>query len=145
MDIFRTTTKHLRFYLQGVLLDEMTVGASRLEECMLGNIMTLRNDMAERELNEYIREQTSVRGEEHSFMFREVYGPENLTTNWESSELLNEAANWMIDNDIHSAFKIEAIMWNYRERPFSLPLITGFTVRGTGVLKNVVHSFGALK
>lgn len=145
MDIFRTTTKHLRFYLQGVLLAEMTANATPLERCMLGNIMTLRNDMANRELNEYIREQTSVRTEEHSFMFREVYGEENLTTQWKSSELLNEAANWMIDHDVHGAFKIEAIMWNYRESPYNLPIITGFTVRGTGVLKNVVQSFGALK
>jgi len=145
MDIFRTTTKELRFYLQGVLHDEMTQGATPLEKCMLGNIMVLRNDMANRELNEYIREQTSVRGEEHSFLFRELYGEENLTTEWKTSELLNEAANWMIDNDLHGSFKIEAIMWNYRERPFSLPLITGFTVRGTGVMKDTIKAFGALK
>ena len=145
MDIFRTTTKHLRFSLQKRLLDEMTEVRPPLERCIVGNIMMLRNDMAQRELNEYIREQTSVRTEEHSFMFHEVYGEENLTMDWKSSALLNEAANWMIDNDIHGAFKIEAIMWNYRENPYNLPIITGFTVRGTGVLKNVVHSFGALK
>lgn len=145
MDIFRTTTKHLRFSLQKRLLEEMTIGASRLEECMLGNIMMLRNDMAQRELNEYIREQTSVRGEEHSFMFRELYGEENLTTEWKTSELLNEAANWMIDNDIHGSFHIEEIMWGYRKDYLGLPLIKGFTVRGGGVMKNVVHSFGALK
>ena len=145
MDIFRTTTKHLRFSLQKRLLEEMTMGASRLEECMLGNIMMLRNDMAQRELNEYIREQTSVRGEEHSFMFREMYGEENLTTEWKTSELLNEAANWMIDNDIHGSFHIEAIVWEYRQDYLGLPLIKGFTVRGDGVMKNVVHSFGALK
>lgn len=145
MDIFRTTTKHLRFSLQKRLLEEMTIGASRLEECMLGNIMMLRNDMAQRELNEYIRDQTSVRGEEHSFMFREMYGEENLTTEWKTSELLNEAANWMIDNDIHGFFKIEAIVWEYRRDYLGLPLIKGFTVRGGGVMKNIVHSFGALK
>ena len=80
MDIFRTTTKHLRFSLQKRILDEMTEVRPPLERCIVGNIMILRNDMAQRELNEYIREQTSVRGEEHSFMFREMYGEENLTT-----------------------------------------------------------------
>lgn len=142
MDIFRTTTKQLRFNLQARLLSEMTDGRPPLERCMLGNIMVLRNDMANRELNEYIREQTSVRGEEHSFLFRELFGEENLTTEWKTSELLNEAANWMIDNDIHGAFKIETITWRYRDTPWHLPLITGFSVRGTGVMKNTIKGFG---
>lgn len=145
MDIFRTTTKELRFYLQGKLHAEMTKGATQLEKCMLGNIMALRNDMANRELNEYIREQTAVRSEAHSFMFRELYGEESRTTDWESSKLLNEAANWMIDKDIHGGFVIEEISWKYRETPYSLPLITGFLVRGTGVLRNVNQFFGVLK
>ena len=144
MDIFRTTTKHLRFYLQSKLHEEMTRDASALDKYMLGNIMALRNDMANRELNEYIREQTSVRGEEHSFLFRELYGEEILTAEWKSSELLNDAANWMIDNDIHSCFQIEEISWKYREAPYQLPLITGFLVRGTGVMKNVTQFFGKL-
>lgn len=144
MDIFRTTTKKLRFYLQGKLHEEMTRDASSLDKCMLGNIMALRNDMANRELNEYIREQTSVRGEEHSFLFRELYGEEILSSEWKSSELLDAAANWMIDNDIHSCFQIEEISWKYREAPYQLPLITGFLVRGTGVMKNVTQFFGEL-
>jgi len=145
MDIFRTTTKTLRFYLQDRLLAEMTEGQSYFEKCVMGNIMALRNDMALRELNEYIREQTSVRGEEHSFLFREMYGEQNLTSDWKTSELLNEAANWMVDNDLHGDFKIEAIKWEYRSSPFCLPLITGFAVRGTGVMKDTIKAFGALK
>lgn len=144
MDIFRTTTKQLRFNLQARLLGEMTDGRPPLDRCMLGNIMALRNDMANSELNEYIREQTSVRGEEHSFLFRELYGEEILTSEWKSSELLNDAANWMIDNDIHSCFQIEEISWKYREAPYQLPMITGFLVCGTGVMKNVTQFFGKL-
>lgn len=145
MDIFRTTTKQLRFYLQGKLHSEMTVDCTPLEKILLGSTMAMRNDMAQRELNEYIREQTSVRGEEHSFMFRELYGEELLTAEWKTSQLLNDAANWMMDNDIHSCFTVEEIYWKYRESPYHLPLITGFFIRGTGVMKNVTQFFGVKK
>lgn len=143
--MFRTTTKNLRFYLQGKLHEAMTQNATPLEKCMLGNIMALRNDLALRELNEHIRDQTAVRDEQHSFLFRELYGEELLTDEWKSSDLLDTAANWMIDNDINTCFQIEEISWKYRDTPYLLPLITGFSVRGTGIMKDVNQFFGVLK
>lgn len=145
MDIFYTTSKTLRFYLQKRLFHEMTEDETHFDKCILGNIMMLRSDMAEREYNEYVREQTAVRSEKHSFMFREMFGEEHLTTEWKSSELLNDAANWMIDNDVHGSFRIDAILWEYRRDYLGLPIISGFTIRGTGVMNKVVQSFGALK
>lgn len=143
--MFRTTTKSLRFYLQGKLHEAMTQHATPLEKCILGNIMALRNDLAHRELNEHICDQTAVRDEHHSFLFRELYGEELLTDEWKTSDLLDTAANWMIDNDINTCFQIEGVSWKYRDTPYSLPLITGFSVRGTGIMKDVNQFFGVLK
>lgn len=144
MDLFRQTSKLVRMVAMHSLYTQMTEGKGSFEKCMMGNIFALRQAKAIEELHLLRRHSPEryTRSEDQLYLFNEMFGAPGTTFDFERSELLDEAATWLLDNDIHGSFEMLNLKYRYRDDDWgSLPLITGFTLKGSRMLTELSQTF----
>ena len=127
MDLFRETSKTLRMRLSTAVIDQLTKGGTSLDKIMLGNIVDLQWRQVYKDVA--ILGNAVPRSEDQLYFFNELYG-ESLRS--EPSVLLDNATEWLLENDCHGCYEIQDLL--LKDRPYQLPAIIGFTLIGRDCL-----------
>ncbi len=138
MDYYRQTTKLLRMHVTRAVYDEMSKDMSDAEKTLLGNVLGLRTRQAQSDVTPLIVNGFD-RSQDQLFVFNELFGPQT-EKDGETSKLLEAAAEFLEDSG-WSDYEVRDLNLTYRSDVFELPLVTGFSLRGTGMYKDRIVDF----
>lgn len=121
----------------------MTEGKSDFEKCLFGNILSIRVNEAIHEVNllKHHKPSEYTRSEDQLYVFHELFGRSTTKIEPQRSEMLDAATSWLLDNDMHGSFELVDITYEYQQDWGTLPVITGFTLKGCGIFKNESRTF----